>query len=88
MSEKIKNYGKSIRTKLLNVAKAENAFYQTVLTRYFQERLLFRLSASRYKDDFYLKGGALMYTYEHFAAHPFNTLRHSFQRLHPRLSTG
>ena len=82
MSEKIKNYGKSIRTKLLNVAKAENAFYP----RYFQERLLFRLSASRYKDDFYLKGGALMYTYEHFAAHPFNTLRHSFHRLHPRLS--
>ena len=70
MSEQIKNYGKSIRTKLLNVAKAENAFYQTILTRYFQERLLFRLSKSQYKDNFYLKGGALMYTYEHFAARP------------------
>jgi predicted nucleotidyltransferase component of viral defense system len=70
MSEQIKNYGKSIRTKLLNVAKAENAFYQTILTRYFQERLLFRLSKSQYKDNFYLKGGALMYAYEHFAARP------------------
>lgn len=31
----IKNYGKSIRTKLLNVAKQEGVFYQTILTRYF-----------------------------------------------------
>lgn len=40
----IKNYGKSIRTKLLNVAKKEDVFYQTILTRFFQERLLFRMS--------------------------------------------
>ena len=33
--EEIKNYGKSIRTKLLNVAKKENVFYQTILTHYF-----------------------------------------------------
>ena len=36
MSE-IKNYGKSIRARLLNVAKQEEVFYQTILTRYFQE---------------------------------------------------
>ena len=35
--EQNKNYGKSIRTKLLNVAKKENIFYQTILTRHFQE---------------------------------------------------
>ena len=35
-----KNSGKSIRAKLLNVAKKENVFYQTILTRYFQERLI------------------------------------------------
>lgn len=39
----IKNYGKSIRSKLLNVAKKEDVFYQTILTRYFQERFLFRI---------------------------------------------
>jgi len=39
--EEVKNYGKSIRTKLLNLAKKENVFYQTILTRYFQERLLY-----------------------------------------------
>lgn len=66
----ITNYGKSIRSKLLNVAKREDVFYQTILTRYFQERLLYRMSQTRYRDNFYLKGGALMYAFERFAARP------------------
>lgn len=69
MSE-IKNYGKSIRARLLNVAKHEDVFYQTILTRYFQERLLYRVSKTRYRENFFLKGGALMYAYERFAARP------------------
>ncbi len=68
MSEK--NYGKSIRARLLNVAKQEDVFYQTILTRYFQERLLYRISQTRYRENFYLKGGALMYAYGRFAARP------------------
>ena len=41
MSKKIvNNYGKSVRSKLLNIAKSEGIYYQTVLTRYFQERLI------------------------------------------------
>lgn len=40
----IKNYGKSIRAKLLIIATANNVHYQTILTRYFQERLLYRMS--------------------------------------------
>lgn len=70
MSEEIKNYGKSIRARLLNVAKQENIFFQTILTRYFQERLLYRISQTHYKNNFYLKGGALMYAYERFSARP------------------
>ena len=68
--EQNKNYGKSIRTKLLNVARKENVFNQTILTRYFQERLLYRISQTHYRGNFYLKGGALMYAYEKFAARP------------------
>ncbi len=45
-------------------------YYQTILTRYFQERLLYRISQTRYRENFYLKGGALMYAYERFAARP------------------
>ena len=68
--ENITNYGKSIRSKLLNVAKKEDVFYQTVLTRYFQERLLYRMSQTRFRNNFYLKGGALLYAFERFAARP------------------
>lgn len=66
----IKNYGKSIRSKLFNIAKKENVFYQTVLTRYFHERLLYRISQTHFRENFYLKGGALMYAYERFVARP------------------
>lgn len=55
MSEKVKNSGRSIRAKLLNIAKQENIFFQTILTRYFQERLLYRMSLTQYKEHFYLK---------------------------------
>ena len=70
MTEEIKNYGKSMRARLLNIAKQENIFFQTILTRYFQERLLYRMSLTHYKNNFYLKGGALMYAYERFSARP------------------
>lgn len=71
MSKELKkNYGKSIRTKLLNIAQKENIFYQTILTRYFQERLLYRMSQTRFRSNFYLKGGALIYAYERFEARP------------------
>ena len=68
--DNIKDYGKSVRSKLLGIAKENDVFYQTVLTRYFQERLLYRISQTRFRNNFYLKGGALMYAYERFAARP------------------
>ena len=68
--EQNKNYGKSVRAKLLNVARKKEVFNQTILTRYFQERLLYRISQTHFRDNFYLKGGALMYAYEKFAARP------------------
>lgn len=66
----IKNYGASIRSKLLAIAKANDVYYQTILTRYFQERLIYRISQTAYRGNFYLKGGALMYVHEGFAARP------------------
>ena len=66
----VKNFGKSIRSKLLNIAKNKDIYYQTVLTRYFQERLIYRISQSGYRQNFYLKGGALMYAHEGLAARP------------------
>ena len=59
-----KEIAKSIKAKLLNIAKNKNANYQQLIIRYLYERLLYRLSVSQYKEKFYLKGGALLYAFE------------------------
>ncbi len=66
----ITNHGKSIHDKLLNISKARNLSYQTVVSRYIQERLLYRLSISRFKEHFFLKGGALIYAFGGLDARP------------------
>lgn len=66
----IKDISKSIKAKLLNVAKEQNLDYQQLITRYLYERLLFRLSISDYRDKFYLKGGALLYAIENEMPRP------------------
>ena len=65
-----KNIGKSIKTRLLNLAKEEKQDYMKVLVRYLHERLLFRISASPYKSHFLLKGSSLLYALDGFKARP------------------
>ncbi len=60
----------SIKTRLLNLSKKHNKNHQLTLTRYFQERLLYRLSQSGYKSRFLLKGGVLVYALEQLASRP------------------
>ncbi len=55
--EQNKSYGKSIRTKLLNVARKENVFNQTILTRYFQERLSLQNIADSLQRKLLSEGG-------------------------------
>ena len=65
------NYAKSNRDKLLNIARqTQGADYNMILLRYVQERFLFRLSKSPYRENFFLKGGTLLYAHEQFAARP------------------
>ena len=59
----MKNMGKSIRDRLYNIAQDQGIKYQHLLIRFFHERLLYRLSISRYRKNFYLKGGALLYAF-------------------------
>ncbi|MCQ2052196.1 MAG: nucleotidyl transferase AbiEii/AbiGii toxin family protein [Bacteroidaceae bacterium] len=66
----IKDHGQSIRSKLLNISKAEKQEYMKVLGRYFHERLLYRISISRYKSNLMLKGSSLLYAHYQFAARP------------------
>lgn len=60
----MKNQIESIKAKLRNISKESNRSHQLTLTRYFQERLLFRLSQSDFQDRFFLKGGVLIYVLE------------------------
>lgn len=50
----------SLKAKIRNIAKQKNIPAQVILQNYMFERLLVRLSASKYKDKFVLKGGMLV----------------------------
>lgn len=65
-----KNYGKSVRTRLLNLMNETGYKYMYLLARYFNERLLYRVSVSQYKDNFLLKGGSLLYALDGLEARP------------------
>lgn len=65
-----KDLGKSIKAKLLNIARAGKLDYQLLIIRFLYERLLYRLSRSKYKNKFYLKGGVLLYALEKEYARP------------------
>lgn len=64
------SYGRSIRDRLLNLAKSEGHDYMKVLVRYLHERLLYRISVSEYKSHFLLKGSSLLYAFDMFKARP------------------
>ena len=52
-----KNVAVSVRAKLLNIRNSvPGTEYMQVLFRYIQERMLYRLSMSQYRDNFCLKG--------------------------------
>ncbi|MBY2988732.1 nucleotidyl transferase AbiEii/AbiGii toxin family protein [Rhizobium leguminosarum] len=60
MAKEIRNVGASVRSRLLQLAKASGQSFDLVLTRFALERLLFRLSQSPHADRFVLKGAMLM----------------------------
>jgi predicted nucleotidyltransferase component of viral defense system len=55
------NLAASVRARLLNVAKAQESDFNQVLVRFALERILYRLTQSKYADRFLLKG-ALLFT--------------------------
>lgn len=59
MARETKNVAASVRARLLNHARDSKRDFQLVLTHYALERLLYRLSLSRYKSRFVLKGALL-----------------------------
>ena len=62
---KLTNIPASVRQKLLNLARERNEDFQLLLTKYGLERVLFRLSTSKHRDIFILKGALLFELWTH-----------------------
>lgn len=54
-----KDIGASVRARLLHLARTRGEDFQLLLTRYVNERLLYRLAASDYATQFVVKGATL-----------------------------
>lgn len=61
--KEIRNIGASVRGRLLNLARETGQPLDLLLTRYALERLLYRLTQTRYHHRFVLKGAMLMTTW-------------------------
>ncbi len=64
MSRKLKNISASVRSRLTNIAKETNRNFDALLLQYFQERFLYRLALSPYRNNFILKGALLFLVYK------------------------
>jgi nucleotidyltransferase AbiEii toxin of type IV toxin-antitoxin system len=62
---KLANIPASVRQKLLNLARERNEDFQLLLTKYGLGRVLFRLSTSKHRDIFILKGALLFELWTH-----------------------
>ncbi len=65
-----KDISASVKARLLNIAKSERRAFNTISLLYMQERLLYRLSISEYKERFILKGGLLLFSINEFKGRP------------------
>src|SRR6266567_3747545 len=63
MREPKRNMAASVQARLLNIAKERKQPFDLLLTRYVLERLLYRLSRTRHRDRFVLKGAMLLTTW-------------------------
>ena len=60
MADKPRNSPASVRQRLLNIAREQGRVFEVVLVTYGLERLLYRLSISKHRDSFVMKGGMLV----------------------------
>ena len=60
MARAAANLARSIKDRLLNLSRSEGRVFDVVLVRFALERLLYRLSQTRHRDRFVLKGGLLV----------------------------
>ncbi|MEK0313894.1 nucleotidyl transferase AbiEii/AbiGii toxin family protein [Cohnella sp. 56] len=66
----ITNISASVSERLKNIARKSGKAFDSLLLLYFQERFLYRLSISDFKDHFILKGGLFLYSQTGFKSRP------------------
>jgi len=60
------NVAASVRQRLLNLANQRGEEFQSILVRFANERLIYRLAVSPHAGDFVLKGAMLLYAWSAF----------------------
>jgi predicted nucleotidyltransferase component of viral defense system len=70
MRNEVRNMDASVKARLKNIAKEYKKTFNLILQLYMQERLLYRLSVSEYKDNFILKGGLFLFSMTGFTGRP------------------
>lgn len=61
-TKKTKNIGASVKNKLLDISRELNIDFNYIVMQFAQERFLYRLSKSKYVDNFILKGALFLYS--------------------------
>ena len=72
MPHEPKNLAASVRQKLLDLARSRNEDFGLILVKYGLERILYRLSRSKHRDTFVLKGALL---FELWTKHTYRATR-------------
>ena len=70
MRSEVRDMAVSVKARLKNIAKEYKKTFNLILQLYMQERLLYRLSVSEYKDNFILKGGLFLFSMTGFTGRP------------------
>lgn len=87
MTKQPKNIGASVRDRLLKLARERGEDFQLLLTRYANERLLYRLASSEHGARFVLKGAALFTLWSgqpHRATRDIDLLGNKSLRIEPK----
>lgn len=74
MKKEKQNISASVKAKLFNLAKSNQVDFNRVLTSYFHERFLARLSKSKHCESLILKGGALLMSFDVIRSRPTKDL--------------
>jgi len=70
MINEVRNIDASVKSRLKNIAKDHKKTFNLILQLFMQERLLYRLSISDYKNNFVLKGGLFLFSMTGFTGRP------------------